>query len=183
MIELTNIVYHIKMKKYSKEETLKTSLAQQFKGCVKDYNIIFKGNDNNLNVTPNYFTDVEVIDFDCIEEKLSDLQDRKQVKSVDSIFVISDNSLNREIVLVELRLNYINMANLKREELEEKVNETIKTLGKFEKISIHGEYFFVFQPNRTEEARNRLSRMNPKIPATYISIDIDNLKQRFFNNH
>ena len=109
------------MKKYSKEETLKTSLAQQFKGCVKDYNIIFKDNDDNLGTIPNYFTDVEVIDFDCIEKKLSDLQHRKQVKSVDSIFVISDDSLNREIVLVELRLNYTNMAHLKREELEEKV--------------------------------------------------------------
>ena len=181
MIELTNIVYHIKMKKYSKEETLKTSLAQQFKGCVKDYNIIFKDNDDNLGTIPNYFTDVEVIDFDCIEKKLSDLQYRKPVKSVDSIFVISDDSLNREIVLVELRLNYTNMAHLKREELEEKVKETIKTLKSFENINIHSEYFFVFQPNRTEEARNRLSRMNPRIPATYISIDINSLKQRFFD--
>lgn len=68
MIELTNIVYHIKMMKYSKEETLKTSLAQQFKGCVKDYNIIFKDNDDNLGTIPNYFTDAEVIDFDCIEK-------------------------------------------------------------------------------------------------------------------
>lgn len=169
------------MKKYSKEETLKTSLAQQFKGCVKDYNIIFRDNDNNLNTTPNYFTDVEVIDFDCIEKKLSDLQYRKPVKSVDSIFVISDDSLNREIVLVELRLNYTNMANLERKELEEKVKETIKTLKSFENINIHSEYFFVFQPNRTEEARNRLSRMNPKIPTTYISIDINSLKQRFFD--
>jgi len=60
------------MKKYNKGETLKTSLAQQFKGCVKDYNIIFKDNDDNLGTIPNYFTDVEVIDFDCIEKKLSD---------------------------------------------------------------------------------------------------------------
>ena len=183
MIELTNIVYHIKMKKYNKEETLNTSLAQQYNECVKDYNIIFKDNDNNLDVTPSYFTNVEVIDFDCIEEKLSGLQHRKPVKSVDSIFVISDNSLNREIVLVELRLNYVNMANLEKKELEEKVEETIKTLKKIENINIHSEYFFVFQPNKTEEARNRLSRMNPRIPATYISIDIDSLKQRFFNNH
>jgi hypothetical protein len=169
------------MKKYSKGETLKTSLAQQFKGCVKDYNIVFKDNDNNLNIIPNYFTDVEVIDFDCIEEKLSSLQHRKKVKSVDSIFVISDNSLNREIVLVELRLNYTNMANLVRKELEEKVKETIKTLKSFENINIHSEYFFVFQPNRTQQARNRLNRMNPKIPTTYISIDINSLKQRFFD--
>lgn len=167
--------------KYSKEETLKTSLAQQFKRCVKDYNIIFKDNDDNLRTIPNYFTDVEVIDFDCIEKKLSDLQHRNPVKSVDSIFVISDDSLNREIVLVELRLNYTNMANLEKKELEEKVKETIKTLKSFENINIHSEYFFVFQPNRTQEARNRLNRMNPKIPATYISIDIDSLKQRFFN--
>ena len=75
------------------------------------------------------------------------------------------------------------MAHLKREELEEKVKETIKTLKSFENINIHSEYFFVFQPNRTEEARNRLSRMNPRIPATYISIDVNRLKQRFFNNH
>lgn len=169
------------MMKYSKEETLKTSLAQQFKRCVKDYNIIFRDNDDNLRTIPNYFTDVEVIDFDCIEEKLSCLQHRKKVKSVDSIFVISDNSLDREIVLVELRLNYINMANLKKEELEEKVRETIKTLKSFEKINIHSEYFFVFQPNRTQQARNRLNRMNPKIPTTYISIDINSLKQRFFD--
>lgn len=181
MIELTNIVYHIKMKKYNKEETLKTSLSQKYKECVKDYNIIFRDNDNNLNTTPNYFTNVEVIDFDCIEKKLSGLQHRNPVKSVDSIFVISDNSLNREIVLVELRLNYTNMANLEKKELEEKVKETIKTLKSFENINIHSEYFFVFQPNRTQEARNRLNRMNPKIPATYISIDIDSLKQRFFN--
>lgn len=169
------------MMKYSKEETLKTSLAQQFKRCVKDYNIIFKDNDNNLRTIPNYFTDVEVIDFDCIEKKLSDLQHRNPVKSVDSIFVISDDSLNREIVLVELRLNYTNMANLEKKELEEKVKETIKTLKSFENINIHSEYFFVFQPNRTQEARNRLNRMNPKIPATYISIDVNRLKERFFN--
>ena len=42
------------MMKYSKEETLKTSLAQQFKRCVKDYNIIFKDNDDNLRTIPNY---------------------------------------------------------------------------------------------------------------------------------
>ena len=45
------------------------------------------------------------------------------------------------------------MANLERKELEEKVKETIKTLKSFENINIHSEYFFVFQPNRTEEAR------------------------------
>ena len=73
------------------------------------------------------------------------------------------------------------MAHLKREELEEKVKETIKTLKSFENVNIHSEYFFVFQPNRTEEARNRLSRMKPKIPTTYISMDINSLKQRFFD--
>ena len=71
------------------------------------------------------------------------------------------------------------IAGLERRGL--KVKETIKTLKSFENVNIHSEYFFVFQPNRTEEARNRLSRMNPRIPATYISIDVNRLKERFFN--
>ena len=95
-----------------------------------------------------------------------------------SFGVAIENSTIKHMVIVELRLNYINPNNVRREELEEKAIGSIAALGS--SIPVHDNFIFIFQSNLVEQARNRLYRMNPRIPSNYIVMDPNTLKHTFF---
>ena len=96
---------------------------------------------------------------------------------MDTTFAISD-SITLEMLLVELRFNYTNLANLNRTVLLEKVSGSHLTLKNIE--NIHRDYIFIFQPHLVQQAINRLQRMNPRIPNNYVAMDLSQLIQLYF---
>lgn len=82
------------------------------------------------------------------------------------------------MLLVELRFNYKNLANLNRIVLLEKVNGSFLALDN--SVDINSNYIFIFQPHLVQQAINRLQRMNPKIPNNYTAMDLDQLIANYF---
>lgn len=163
--------------KYNKVETKKHIVSQENPCCVKDFNQIVLDEDDSLAVLPNIFTDAEVIDLDCVEIEKARSEHRNQNRTMDTTFAISDSSAI-EMLLVELRFNYVNLANLNRIELLEKVSGSELILGTT--VNIHQDYIFIFQPHLVQQAINRLQRMNPRIPNNYIAMDLNELFLRYF---
>lgn len=163
--------------KYNKVETKKHVVSQENPCCVKDFNLVILNEDNSLAVLPNVFTDVEIIDLDCVEIEKARSNNRNQNRTMDTTFAISDSNALK-MLLVELRFNYVNLANLNRNELLEKVSGSELILGT--NVTIHQDYIFIFQPHLVQQAINRLQRMNPRIPNNYIAMDLDELLQRYF---
>ncbi|MCQ4142241.1 hypothetical protein [Chryseobacterium sp. EO14] len=163
--------------KYNKVETLKHVIAISYANCVKDYNQIVLDEDDSINLLPTIFDNVQVIDLDCVEKKLAGNERRNQKSTMDTTFAISD-SLRLEMLLVELRFNYINLANLNRKKLLDKVAGSTSILGS--SIKINNDYIFIFKSNLIEQAKNRLLRMNPVIPSNYIVMDLQTLFDTYF---
>lgn len=162
---------------YNKLETKNHLVSQTYPCCVRDFNQIVLDEDDSLNTLPSFFTDVEVLDLDCVEIEKARSEHRNQNRTMDTTFAISD-STSLEMLLVELRFNYINLANLNRIELLEKVTGSLLILGT--SVNIHRDYVFIFQPHLVQQAINRLQRMNPRIPNNYIAMDLNQLKQIYF---
>ena len=163
--------------KYNKKETLDHIISKTFPNCVKDYNQIILDEDDNLNTIPSIFTDVLVIDLDCVEKNKAKSERRVQCKTMDTTFAISNKS-EVQMLLVELRFNYKNLSNLDRNELLGKVQGSINLLGK--SIVINDNFIFVFQSDLLQQAVNRLQRMNPRIPNNYSAMDIQQLIRVYF---
>lgn len=163
--------------KYNKVETKKHIVSQTYSCCVKDFNQIVLDEDDSLVELPSIFTNVEVLDLDCVEIAVARSEHRNQNRTMDTTFTISDAS-KLEMLLVELRFNYTNLANLNRIELLEKVAGSKLILGN--SVKIFEDYIFIFQPSLVQQAINRLQRMNPRIPNNYVAMDLGQLLSIYF---
>jgi len=163
--------------KYNKLETEKHVISQSYQCCVKDYNEIVLNEDDSITVIPTIFTDVNVIDLDCVEKIRAQNKSQNRQSTMDSTFAISDSS-NLEMLLVELRFNYRNLSNLNRKKLIDKVNGSISILGN--SVKINDTYIFIFQSNLVQQAQSRLQRMVPIIPSNYIAMDLNELISKYF---
>ncbi|MFD1770842.1 hypothetical protein [Sphingobacterium suaedae] len=164
--------------KYSKSSTLNHPLAQSYPECVKDINQVIFDEDDNLVVPGNSFTEVEVIDLDCVESKVAKKEKRSPNKTCDITFVV-ENGTDSKSLLVELRFNYKNLSNLKKDDLVGKVAGS-KYLVEDDNTSVHEKNIFIFQPNLVQQAINRMQRMNPRVPTDYTAMDIETLKSEYF---
>ena len=163
--------------KYNKIETINHIVSQNYPCCLKDFNQVILDEDNSLITLPTLFSDVTVIDLDCIEIIKAKNEGRNRASTMDCCFAISDAS-NLEMLLVELRFNYQNLSNLNRNKLVDKVNGSIAILGNTVKIS--NSYVFIFQSNLVQQAKSRLQRMIPQIPNNYVVMDINHLITNYF---
>jgi hypothetical protein len=163
--------------KYDKLETNNHSVNLSHPCCNKDFNQILLDEDDSLAILPNVFNAAVVIDLDCVEVENARNEHRNQNRTMDVTFAISDTN-NLEMLLVELRFNYKNLANLNRIELLEKVDGSTLILGNT--VKVNGDYIFIFQPHLVQQAINRLQRMNPRIPNNYIAMDLSVLVQKYF---
>jgi hypothetical protein len=164
--------------KYSETETRNLSAQINKDMCLEDLNdlIVKEGCSETL---PVFVNNEIVLDMDCVELKLAKAESRKQNKSMDSAFVIADNSgTKKDILLVEFRFNYTNMKNLDRNELEGKVSGSLNSLKSI--TNIHTQHYFIFDSSLKNQALSRLNRMNPRIPTYYIATDISEFKSMFF---
>lgn len=164
--------------KYDKLTTKNHNVSKQYLCCLEDFNKIVHREDDELKnkQIPQLVSDVEVLNLDCAEEKRCDPNNIQRNKTMDIAFAISD-SLNIEILLVEFRFNYINPYNMKKGDLEGKVSGSKSILGN--SVKINDNYIFIFKPNLIQQARNRMHKMNPKIPNNYIVMDLDGLVRKY----
>ena len=116
--------------------------------------------------------------MDTVEKLIATEQKRDRNKSMDLAFGITNDSGSKEMILVELRLNYKNPHNLKSIELKEKVNSSCLVLSNIPPI--HHEFIFILPTNIKQQARNWFHRMNPKPPSSYIVMDISDLHTKYF---
>ena len=95
---------------------------------------------------------------------------------MDCTFAISDDT-KTEMLLVEFRFNYVNLQNLNRNKLVDKVQCSHEILG--DPIPINKNSIFIFQKNLKAQAQSRIYRMYPRVPSNYLVMDLDDLKQFF----
>jgi hypothetical protein len=160
----------------------KTTTAQvvccSYPACLEKLNdiIVRDGYDGTM---PFFENNEVAINCDSVEKYDAKAEGRKEFnKSMDIAFGIS-NAMQAEMLLVELRLNYVNPNNLDRKVLVEKMNGTLGVIKS--SVPIHNKTIFVFTSSVKAEARNRLARMDPKVPSSFIVMDINELKAVYFN--
>jgi hypothetical protein len=165
--------------KYCLRTTIAHYICCSYPNCLEKIDdIIFR--EGYIGALP-FFSNSEVaINCDIAERQVATSSGRTIFdRSMDMAFGISDvNSNQSEMVLVELRLNYINPNNLNRKELVEKMNGTTGVLQT--SVPIHNQIIFVFESIVKAEARNRLARMDPKVPSSFVVMDLNDLKSTYF---
>lgn len=163
--------------KYDKLTTKNHNVSKQYPCCLEDFNKIVHREDNELKnkQIPQLVSDVEVLDLDCAEKERC-VPNIQKNKTMDIAFAISD-SHNIEILLVEFRFNFTNPNNMRKEDLEGKVSGSKSILGN--SVKINDKYIFIFKSNLMQQAKNRMQRMNPKIPNNYIVMDLDGLINKY----
>lgn len=166
--------------KYDKQKTIDHPISIQYPCCIQDFNEVVKEEDNVLKekqYTCVFLSNIEVLNLDYAVKKNYLINNIQRCNSMDITFAISEND-NSEMVLVDFKLNVRNPENLKKEDLEGKVNDSIVFLGN--SIPIHNQYIFIFQLSKVQQARNRLQRMVPKISNNYVAMDLSELIQKYF---
>lgn len=154
-------------------------IAQAYPNCIQDFNTLLI-NEGYVSSTTLFDNSEVVLNLDAVEALIALAEDnRNRNSSMDFTFGIANKeATSRMMVLVELRLNYVNPNNLKREKLEDKVAGSLLALTSI--IPIYPNFIFIFSSDKKEEARNRLFKMYPRIPSSYIVMDLQDLKTSFF---
>ncbi len=165
--------------KYAKKATVEFAKHIGKEECLEpvDQLIINEGCiDQNI----NFNGDELVLNMDCVEGKIALLEKRHCNKSMDSAFIAEDlNGASQQIVFVEYRFNYVNLSNVKKQDLFGKV--TGSTLALNNPTNIHPNYYYVFNSNVKQQARSRFNRMNPAMPQHHIAVDMFDIKNLFFD--
>lgn len=168
--------------KYCNNTTVNHPISQAYSNCLQNINdIILKDSqDCHGYVIPNFENNEIVINLDDVEEKLTIAQGRlEKNKSMDMAFGITNSDATvKEMLMVELRLNFINPNNLKKDKIDDKVAGS--TLALQNHYPIHEKYIFIFKTSLVAEATNRLFRMHPAVNSNYVVMDLQNLKANFF---
>lgn len=163
--------------KYDKVKTLAHPLAAKWPVVIVELDVIIHNEDDSSMSIANNFPGTQVLDLDRAEVETAKQESRLRNSTMDCSFAISDLN-DTKMLLVEFRFNYLNLKNLNRNKLLDKVAGSILLLGNT--IGIFQEYIFIFQPSLKAQAQRRLFMMNPKIPTNYIALDVNDLKSRFF---
>ncbi|GIM61472.1 hypothetical protein CAPN008_15220 [Capnocytophaga canis] len=164
--------------KYNKTKTINHPLSVKYHCCLKDFNQVVFNEDDSLAALTHFVNDVEVLNLDCAKDKEYFGENTEKPKSMDITFAISDVN-KTEMILVDFKLNVKNPNNLTTEELVGKVDDSIELLGS--SVPIHSQYIFIFQPNKKQQAENKLyRRMKGRIPNNYKAMDLQDLIKKYF---
>ncbi len=166
---------------YNQQQTMSNLVAEKHSGCMKDINAIILKEDNSLSEIPMLFNDVLVIDLDCVEKQTAKIESRNQHKTMDITFAINqlDKPPLTTMLLVELRLNFKNPSNIKRQELTDKINHSKQLLDNC-LVPICEDFIFIFPPNIKQQAIRHFYRYKPKFPNNYKVMTIEELKETYF---
>ncbi len=115
-----------------------------------------------------------VISGDELEKCLA-LNENK-LKSVDIIFCITVNNINK-MVLVELKLNKTNSGNIKKVDLENKIDGSKKRIGNV--YPIYENYYFVFYESIKAEATKKIKNLFQN-SGKYVVLSHKEIQPTFF---
>lgn len=148
----------IRTMKYCKTTTQDHGLYRSYPSCrIKMCEIVAnEGGQGRL------FSNEVVLNLDAIEELLARHDRRNKRNTMDITFGYSEQNGNGRInnkcmCLVDFKYRVANVLNLKKTELEDKVNGSIGIIGR--EIPIHKGYYFVFKKEIDAQARNRIARL------------------------
>lgn len=159
-------------KLYSKEQTEKHVLSKQYVNCLQNIKAIVISEGGKK----SNFSDETAINLDCVEQSKSKLQKRNANKTMDMVFSF-DNEKIIQMILTEFRLNYTNVNNLSKSELDAKISHSKNLLG--HQPTIHNVYLFVFQTKLKQQATSVLRRLYSNKP-THKALDITDLYTEYF---
>ncbi len=153
----------------------------EFKECIHLVLTIITDNGGRS----RYFKNEKAINVDCIEEKLRRSQ---PLKTVDMAFVARDRkkpdpeASDLRTVLVELKMGVRNVNNLRRNDFEDKVRNSIDILGN--EPQILQDYFFVFNDRVRNQAEHSLYRIfnKPPMQLPYKIVSLKELIKSFFRD-
>jgi hypothetical protein len=164
--------------RYCRTTTENHPVAKAYPNCVEDINA-HMADEGYTAVAPIFTHSETLIDLDNAERTDAILNHRLMNQSMDmTIGIKGHDAAAREMLLVDFKFNVINPNKLKEIDLKGKVDGSTLLLGT--SIPVHGYFVFVFQPGIVEQARNRLSRRFCTLPATYIAMSIEDLKNKYF---
>ncbi len=164
--------------KYSKVETHNLASKICSVNCIIDINTILV-QEGCSETMPIFTNNEEIIDMDFVESRLSSAEKRSPNKSMDSTFVVNEGSADtNEAVLTEFRFNYLNLKNLKKQDLFGKVQGSTNAING--KEIIHTKYYFIFESSLKQQAIRRFRNMVPSMPNNFVATDIYSLKAIFF---
>jgi hypothetical protein len=164
--------------KYAKEATEKYARLINKIECLEPVGQLVI-NEGCIDQNINFNGDELVLNMDCVEGKIASRERRDPNKSMDSAFIAEDSSgTKQEIVFVEYRFNYENLSNIKKQDLFGKVNGSTAALNYPD--NIHSNYYYVFNSNMKQQAKNRFNRMNPAMPQHHVAVDMYDIKNLFF---
>lgn len=158
---------------YCEETTRNHQITLNCSKCIQKIDAICK-KDGAKNTC---FKEEVCLNLDEYETFSSKRKGTERQKTMDFCIGVKSPNDKKNMVLVELRLKYKNINNLRKKELEEKINHSIDILGQTPIIMNH--YYFVFSSDKKNEALSRLRRIYSNKSNVY-GIDLCDLKQIFF---
>ncbi len=166
--------------KYSVEATTHFAESIDKSAYLTDLNILISKEGCS---TPIFIQGEIVLDMDAVERFIANEENRNVRKSMDAACVITNSEhIIQKVLLVEFRFNYANMRNLKKDDLEGKVDGSLSIIDLENALPVHEKYFFIFNSNIKQQAIHRFSRFNPRLPNNFIATDIHEFKALFFED-
>lgn len=162
--------------KYCEHTTCSHPICEQFKEQVQFIDTIFRTEGCNTKL----FDKEKAINLDEVEIELCK-NNRCTQATMDLAIGISREEKNSQMLLIELKFNVKNPANIKKGDLETKIKHSIEILSR--EIPIHDIKIIVFDNKQISVARSWIARMFGK-PAnpTILVKTAKELKDEYFNN-
>lgn len=119
------------------------------------------------------------VDLDELEKAIAQQEQRNRNKSMDMGLMLCTQG-NKQLVLVEFRLNYADVVNVKKTDLDDKVQYSTECVTHYLNEKIYPKQYFVFNKKSIQQGRERLRRMNPKCNPNYLACGVQDLLNLFF---
>lgn len=159
---------------YCKDTTTHHQIAKKYKKCIVDLDTFCK--EEGAKKTP--FSNEKCINLDMVENIIAQHDKRNSRKTMDAFFGIKLNH-QKKVILCEFRLNYKNVNNLSKSELDAKLSNSINIVGQTPMID--KTYLFVFNSNIKNQAYRRLRALYSN-KKSMKAIDLNELKSLYFAN-
>jgi hypothetical protein len=158
--------------KYCKATTNKHPVAIKFKQYVEEIHSVCI----NEGAKKTSFSKEKCINLDKIEWFIAKKEKRNALKTMDISFGIKSGNKKR-IALCELRLNFENVYNLKKSDIDSKISHSIDILG--HSLMIYNFYLFIFKSDKKNQANYVLRRLYSNKNMFEI-LDLYGLKNKYF---
>ena len=161
---------------YCCDTTKEHSVSKRYPNCLEKIDEITKG--ESIKKLKTRFSEEIALNLDKVES------DRTRGKgnsnsTMDIAFGIKKEGKSKQFILCEYRLNYKNVNNIKKSDLDSKISHSKNLLGA--EIPIQTSYLFVFSSKIQKTALNKLRRFSSNKSTLYVAIDVPKLYSSYFD--